>query len=182
MGLFSLALCCLFIPAIAVGVFLDTRWVFFEQAIVLENYNSTGGLGRSWKLVKGTFWRVLGLVFVIALLVSLFSTGPILLIAMFSTLLLSPVLTLVLNSVTSSIIIIIMTPLQFAALTILYYDLRIRKEGFDLQMQMQELPEAPIHPQVPAQAQTPSPVETQTSQDPPLDLPSLYSRDEYPPK
>ncbi|MBI4673331.1 MAG: hypothetical protein HY741_16900 [Chloroflexi bacterium] len=181
LGIFYIALCCLLIPAILVSIFIDIRWVFFEQAIVLENYNSTGGLGRSWKLVKGTFWRVLGMVFVLALMVSLFSAGPVYLITILAFLLPTPGLALILNPIIQSLVVIVMTPLQFAALTILYYDLRIRKEGFDLQVQMQGLPDPTAGPQSeppriepptspPAQAQPP---------EAPLDLPSLYSRDDY---
>jgi hypothetical protein len=49
----------------------------------------------------------------------------------------SPLLRLVVQTVASGLVGIIVTPLQFTTLTVLYYDLRIRKEGFDLQLQLQ---------------------------------------------
>lgn len=149
-GLASLLMCCLFIPALVVAIFLYVRWIFWVPAIIIENYNSTGGMGRSWKLVKGTFWRVLGFTIILYVIVTFFSAGPIYLITFFSFLLPSPFIGFLLNSIVSTIIVMFMTPLSFAVLTVLYYDLRIRKEGFDLQMQMQ-------------------------AQDTSLDLPSLLS-------
>lgn len=142
-GLGVLCLCILVIPALLFLLFVDTRWSFWTQAIVIEKYNSTGGLGRSWKLVKGTFWRVLGFIIILSIIVSAFSLGPIGALSVATVFLPSPVLRLALQSVASSAIVIIMTPLQYTTLTVLYYDLRIRKEGFDLQMQMQE-PATPL--------------------------------------
>ena len=137
-GLLVLCLCVLFIPAIFVSLFFNTKWSFWTQAIVIEKYNSTGGLGRSWKLIKGTFWRVLGFNFILSIIVGAFSAGPIFLLSLGTTFLPSPLFRLVLQSFATSAVVMIMTPLQFATLTVLYYDLRIRKEGFDLQMQMQD--------------------------------------------
>jgi len=180
-GVVTLMLCCLVGPALAVAIFLGVRWGFFVQAIVLEDYNSSGGLGRSWKLVKGSFWRAFFVIAALALLVFVLNLGLYLLTLTLAALIQSSTALDILSSVSRQLINIIFTPLQFAALTILYYDLRIRKEGFDLQMQMQQLPQAaplpmsaPTAPQVP-----PAPPATNA---PPLDLPPLYSRDEYPPR
>lgn len=137
-GIFILCACLLFIPALLVLVYLNVHWIFVTQAIVLENYNSTGGMGRSWRLVKGTFWRVLGFSIILSILVGLFSAGPIYLVSFLSFVLPSVVLAGVLNSVIQTAVQILVTPIQFAAITLLYYDLRIRKEGFDLQLQLQQ--------------------------------------------
>jgi hypothetical protein len=163
-GMLSLLFCCLLIPALVGIVFLDTRWSLFMPSIMLENYNSTGGMGRSWKLVKGSFWRVFFMLLILIAILYLFTPGPILLFSMGAVLLPNPLLLVVINSVASSLITIIITPLQLAVLTILYFDLRIRKEGFDLQLQMQNLP-----PPLPAPA----------APEPPLDLPPLFSRADY---
>lgn len=147
-GLAFLCLCVLFVPAFVVAIFLYTRWTFWNQAIVLEKYNSTGGLGRSWKLTKGTFWRVLGFNFILIVIVGAFAAGPIYLLSFVTIFLPWPALGVIIQTLASSLITMIMTPLQFAVLTVLFYDLKIRKEGFDLQFQMQdELPAAlsPLH-------------------------------------
>lgn len=182
MGILSLVLCCLIFPALGVAIFLNTRWAFFIPAIVLENYNSTGGMGRSWRLVKGSFWRVALILFMLIILVYVFSLGPILLATFLALALASPALLAIVNSVATTLINIILSPLQFAALTILYYDLRIRKEGFDLQVQLQGLPDPAASPQTePARREPPAPAPSAAppSDEAPLDLPPLYSRDDY---
>lgn len=143
-GLVFLCLCFLFIPAGGAAIFLYTRWTFWTQAIVLENFNSTGGLGRSWKLTKGTFWRVLGFNLILYVLVAFFSAGPIYLLSFAAIFLPSPAFAAIVQTLASSLVTLIMTPLQFAVLTVLFYDLKIRKEGFDLQFQMQD--QAPASP------------------------------------
>lgn len=133
----ALCLCILFVPTLVGMVYLYTRWTFWTQGIMIENYNSTGGLGRSWKLVRGFFWRVLGFNALLAILTYFLALGPGATLSMTALFLSSPLLQFVVQSVTGGLIGIIITPLQFATLTVLYYDLRIRKEGLDLQMQME---------------------------------------------
>jgi hypothetical protein len=45
----------------------------------------------------------------------------------------------VFNTVISTCISILIEPMSGAILTVLYYDLRIRREGFDLQLTLQQL-------------------------------------------
>ena len=62
----------------------------------------------------------------------------------FATLLLpSPIIGTVLTSTVSILISVLITPLWFALITLLYYDLRIRKEGFDLELRAQQLAQEP---------------------------------------
>lgn len=139
-GILVLCSCLLFIPVLFLLVYLNVHWIFVTQAIVLESHTSTGGMGRSWRLVKGTFWRVLGFSIILSILVGLFSAGPIYLVSFASLVLPSVVLASVLNSIIQTAVQVLVTPIQFAAVTLLYYDLRIRKEGFDLQLQLQQPP------------------------------------------
>lgn len=206
LGIASLCICVLIVPALLFTLFLNTRWSFWTQTIILESYNSTGGLGRSWKLTRGTFWRVLGFNLILTIIVSAFSLGPISLFSLGTAFLPSPILGAVLQNVASSAIVIIMTPLQFATLTVLYYDLRIRKEGFDLQMQLEDMTgtsgavpmPSPVNPppaQPTEQTITPTPAvvpppntltekqpSPSTDRESPLDLPPLFSREDYTPK
>ncbi|GIL15046.1 MAG: hypothetical protein BroJett039_02190 [Chloroflexota bacterium] len=181
LGLFSLLFCCLLLPMLSIGVFFSVRWTLFVQAIVLENYNSTGGLGRSWKLGKGSFWRILFVLAALTLLVLGLNLGFYLLALTLATALQSPLLIAVFATVSLQLVNILVTPLQFSVLTILYYDLRVRKEGFDLQMQMQRLPDAPLALGSAPAHETPT-APPQSSNASSLDLPSLYSRDDYLPK
>ncbi len=136
-GFWVVCTCVLFVPGLLGILYFYTRWTFWTQAIMLESYNSTGGLGRSWKLVKGSFWRVLGFNIALGIMAIALTFGASTTITFGAAFLPIPFGTM-LQTVLNGIIQIIIAPLQYATLTVLYYDLRIRKEGFDIQMQLQD--------------------------------------------
>lgn len=145
-AMLSLFVCivCLAYPLLLVGYYaVNTRLTFATQTIVLEHLGGVDGLRRSWNLVRGSFWRVLGINFVLGLLVGLIAQGPSFAISIGANLLPWPMVGFVLNIAAQSIIQILILPIEFAALTLLYYDLRIRKEGFDLQLLAQQLAPTP---------------------------------------
>jgi hypothetical protein len=137
-GFAFLCLCVLFIPVLFGIAFLLTRWAFWVQAIMCEGFNSTGSLGRSWKLTKGSALRVFAFLLLLGILIYAVSAGLAFTVTFGTIFIGSPLLQLLAQSAIGAIIGIVVAPLQAAVLTVLYYDLRIRKEGFDLQMQMQE--------------------------------------------
>lgn len=108
--------------------------------IVLEQQSVGGSLRRSWSLVRRRFWPVLGYVFVLYLFSMLIVSGPSTLINIllagvfdsindpFSGLLIRTII----QSVVQLISILIYYPLQMTAFTLIYFDLRVRTEGFDL--------------------------------------------------
>jgi len=136
----SLCMCLGMIVLLPVWIYLMIRFSFYSQAIVLENLGTRTGLARSWRLVKNSFLRVLGIVVLLAILVYILTVVPALLIQ-FAVTALAPTsfaLTTIASSASNIIISILISPIQLAVMTLLYYDLRIRKEGFDLQFQMQQ--------------------------------------------
>lgn len=139
LSVFFCVFCVIFPILFVVYYALNTRLIFGTQAIVLENLGGVDGLRRSWNLVRGSFWRVLAITFVLGLLVALIAQGPSFVISIGANLLPWPAVGLALNLAAQSIIQILILPIEFAALTLLYYDLRIRKEGFDLQLLAQQL-------------------------------------------
>jgi len=60
----------LYVPAI---IFLGTMFAVAIPALVVENRRGTDALQRSWDLVKGHFWHVLGAIFVGGLLAGIVS-------------------------------------------------------------------------------------------------------------
>jgi hypothetical protein len=119
------------------------RLAFTWQAIVLENMDGLGGLRRSWRLVGSfmtqPFWRVVGILLLLSILVGTVTSGPSYLVGFTVVLLPSPLWGLILNTVLTNLISLVVAPLSFIAQTLLYYDLRIRNEGFDLQLRAQQL-------------------------------------------
>ncbi|PYS38057.1 MAG: hypothetical protein DMG14_19105 [Acidobacteria bacterium] len=87
---------------------------------------------RSWKLVKGNRGKVFVVLIVLFLLRALLSSGANWVTAMsFSA---GPNVGFAVQSIIGDGINVLTSPLQTIAVTLLYYDFRIRKEGFDLEM------------------------------------------------
>ena len=118
------------------GVVLVCGLILAFPALVLEPGSSPmGALSRSWSLTRGSRWRMLALLVTLAVLLYV----PILAVGAIATLLLpsdgagsmSPgVMTLAALGVLQ----MLLYPLLYCVLTVAYYDLRVRKEGFDLEV------------------------------------------------
>jgi hypothetical protein len=62
---------CVAVSGVVAAVFVVLRWALAMFVIMLEGRPALGALGRSWRLVAGSTWRVLGYVVMIALIGSL---------------------------------------------------------------------------------------------------------------
>ena len=117
------------------GIFLATRLSMTFAALVFERTGPFGSLGRSWQLTKGNFWRTLGTLVVVFLITFVLQlvlggiAGGILGASDSGEFAVAVVLTLV-NVLT----LVVTYPLWAAVVSVLYYDLRVRNEGFDLQL------------------------------------------------
>ena len=144
-GPLGVVIFCLLVPVslvfLGVAIAAATYWTFVSQAIVLEDRGAIAGLRRSWNLVRGSFWRVLGITLLIGLLVAVASSVPILM-TQFGVSLAFPkslAAQTVLNQVVAAVVTILLGPISAIAHTLLYYDLRVRKEGFDLELMARQL-------------------------------------------
>jgi hypothetical protein len=126
---------------IVAGLFFYVRLLLATQAIVLEGQGPFAGLARSWRLVGQAFWRSLGiflLVYAFIYIVSLVVQLPLVALGAFFGLLFdNSVLYQGIASLVTYGVLIFVLPLQFIVFTLLYYDLRIRKEGYDLELMAQ---------------------------------------------
>jgi len=108
--------------------------------VVLEGQGVISSVRRAWSLVRRRFWPVLGYVFVLYLFSMLIVTGPTLImnavlagaLGAFEDPTSGLVIRTVLQSLVQLIAILIYYPLQMAAFTLIYFDLRVRTEGFDI--------------------------------------------------
>jgi len=135
-GLFGV----IFVMVVA-GLFFYVRLLLATQAIILEGQGPFAGLRRSWRLVGQAFWRSLGiflLVYAFMYIVSLVVQLPLVVMgAFFGMLFDNSVLYQGITSLVTYGVLILVLPLQFIVFTLLYYDLRIRKEGYDLELMAQ---------------------------------------------
>jgi Membrane domain of glycerophosphoryl diester phosphodiesterase len=114
---------------IAVGLILST------PALVIEDSPAATALNRSWHLTKGFRWKMFGLMIVVAIIILIPSMAISFLSGGMDFENLGEISTsrLVWEAV-GQLITTLIYPLLYCAITIAYYDLRVRKEGFDLEL------------------------------------------------
>jgi hypothetical protein len=99
-------------------LYLAVRWVFAEHAVLLEDCGAAEALERSETWVKGYWWRIFWVLFVTVLLLAAIGTGV------------SLLFTLVLPLARSYVVQLILTPPVAIMTTLLYFDVRRRKEHY----------------------------------------------------
>jgi hypothetical protein len=114
------------------GIIAACGYAVVSQAVVLEDVSADVALKRSWQLTKGFRWKVFGLGCVAFLIIFL----PAMVFSFLAGTLPGEGTT---GSVLGDFVSLIITPLFTCAFTLLYYDLRVRKEAFDLEMLSQQL-------------------------------------------
>jgi len=115
----GIALVAIVYPAV---VYLSVMWAFAIYTALLEGCGPTSALSRSMALVKGSWWRVLGITILLTLIVFAinFVIGFVPILGALVAAILSP-------------------PITAIGITLLYFDLRVRKEGYNLDALANEL-------------------------------------------
>lgn len=106
----------------------------------LEGAGPIASLRRSWSLSEGNRWRIIGLELLLVVLNVVLAT---LISAVFLAVPTNDVTSVVVQQVVNLVVNIAWTPVQWGTFTILYYDLRVRREAFDLQLAAEALPREP---------------------------------------
>lgn len=126
-----------------VGVFFVAPFVFLSlavvaPAIVLEGLGPIAGIRRSFHLMAKSRWRALGLYTLIGIISGIVGLifGLVFLVSFVS----DPTMRAVLQTIANVASAIVTGPLLYGSIVILYYDLRVRKEAFDLQLAAEALP------------------------------------------
>ena len=147
------------IIGIPFAIYFAARWGFYAQAVLIEETSVTHALRRSSELVKGTWWRVFGILLAIFLLAFMIQTvlqfsllfgfgltqaisGEGGLLEMFQQLFVPELTTweglvnYIIQSFINYLVNSLMLPVGIIGSTLLYFDQRIRKEGFDIEMRV----------------------------------------------
>jgi len=141
LGLFLIAAGFLLLVA-ALGiavVYVLLRLCLLAPALIVEGKGSGGAISRSWRLTRGSALKALGLFFIAITLVTVISAvvvGPTQAIMFFdvSKGAMIPQAIVVVNVLVSTLVNTLLMPITSIVAILLYYDIRIRKEGFDLEM------------------------------------------------
>jgi len=122
--------------SIAGFLFFLVRWSVALPALLAERgLGPLAALARSWRLVAGRFWPTCAAVVLAFLLTSVVQA----LVAPVTFLFpiadgANEAVDVALNTLVSTLASVITTPFLAAVLAVLYFDLRVRKEGLDLEL------------------------------------------------
>lgn len=125
---------------LAVGyVWVGTRLLLVPPAMVLEQ---TGwrAVPRAWRLTRGSFWRVLGIYLLTSIIVSVVAQVVVFPVAMVASFLLmapgsgSLAPALLVTNLGTALATVLTVVFQAAVIALLYIDLRIRREGLDVEL------------------------------------------------
>lgn len=131
-GLLAIPLVVIF----PLGIFCFIRWSVSSYALIIDGDGPIQCLRRSWALTKGAWWHTFGVLFVLGvvyvlilyLIVGLFAGIGVAVTALGATTLASFFITL--GSAISGIFV---TPFAATTGVALYYELRARRDGYDLE-------------------------------------------------
>ncbi|MFJ5926236.1 glycerophosphoryl diester phosphodiesterase membrane domain-containing protein [Kitasatospora sp. NPDC092948] len=135
----------LVLPAALPAIFLGVKLSFAPPALILEKQTVVGSLKRSWHLVRGSWWRIFGTMFVFGIVVGLL-TAMLTVPAEIITLMIggdptNPFTTdgqaaigIGITAVFGVLAKTLTIPLSGTLVGLLYTDQRIRREALDLEL------------------------------------------------
>ncbi|MEK7692964.1 MAG: hypothetical protein AAB349_02110 [Chloroflexota bacterium] len=100
------------------AVYLIVRWAFIQQSVMIEARRNWAALDESAAIVRGSWWRTVGVLLVVALI----QLGPLMMSS--AATLLPPLASAAITSIVFALVI----PFPVTAQTLLYYDLKARKQ------------------------------------------------------
>ncbi len=125
----------LYLPILVV-IWLGVKLSMLMPAIVIERRGPFTATNRTWVLLYDSFWRTFATLLVSSLLLGVLLVA--LTVGLEGGLFLaddtSPAVFATINTLGTLIVYALCYPLIAAILTVQYFDLRVRKEGFDVQM------------------------------------------------
>jgi hypothetical protein len=142
----------LYFLSLVVGLFLCLigivwTYVLFALAVPAALYEGARGadaMRRSADLIKDNWWRSFGVIAIMGVIVAV--VQQVLALAVVGGVLVNSdndVLNAILFTLVNVVGLMIALPLQAAATAYLYFDLRVRKEGFDLQLLAERMSSEP---------------------------------------
>jgi len=128
------------IIVLCLTVWLWTSFLLANQVVVLERAGPVRALARSWRLVRGSWWRVFGISLLAGLIVAItgailqlpFSVPAGMITSHAGTPLHPPLLAVIIGTVGTIVARTVTGALQAGVYVLLYVDLRMRKEGLDM--------------------------------------------------
>ncbi|WP_167047144.1 glycerophosphoryl diester phosphodiesterase membrane domain-containing protein [Salinibacterium sp. ZJ454] len=133
---------------VVLGAWLSTKLAMVPSALMIERLSLRDAMARSWSLTNGYFWRTLGILLLVNVILSVAGqivSAPLSIVFSLAiplltiggdptTAIIAAVVTYVLLIAVTLVITAITLVVSAATTGLLYLDLRIRKEGLDLEL------------------------------------------------
>jgi hypothetical protein len=122
------------------GIYFAVALSFASPVVVLEGLGPSAAVGRSHQLVSGYWFRVFGTLLLFSLIVAVIQIAVVFPFGLlFGVVLGASALGQALHQFVSMLASMVLLPLTMTGLIVLYYDLRVRKEAFDLQLMVEQI-------------------------------------------
>jgi len=135
--------------ALVASAWVGTKLTLVPALLLIERRRLGEAVRRSWRLTDGSFWRIFGTTLLVNVIINVASQvviTPISMLGGFASVLINPnqsadttaawtVATLVLTAIISVLFTALLMVAQTALPAVFYVDLRMRKEGLDLELQ-----------------------------------------------
>jgi hypothetical protein len=135
----------------ALGIWLWTKMSLVPSALIIERLPLREAVRRSWTLVRGYFWRTFGIQLLVAVMVAIAASiieVPVTLIVEFSAFAANPTglensaaaassvfgVTQIASTIVQALVDTVTAIITTAVSSLIYIDLRMRKEGLDLEL------------------------------------------------
>jgi hypothetical protein len=136
----------LFLALVAAMIWVSVKLTVAPAVIVVEDVGALDGIRRSWAVTRGSWWRVLGIVLVVSLLVGIIGQIVLIPVSLLSGLLATvagpqdpasqaatlQVVVGVATAVVSAAVGAVAFAFQTSVMALLYMDLRMRNDGLDI--------------------------------------------------
>lgn len=137
-----------FFASIVLAFWLGTRFSLVPSVLMLERLPLRAAIARSWSLTTGFFWRTLGIQLLVAVIVQVMAsviTTPLSIVFGFASAFTNPsgdvdtmigtvIVLYIVTAVVALVFGAIAAVVQSATTALIYIDIRMRKEGLDLEL------------------------------------------------
>lgn len=133
---------------VVLGAWIGVKLALVPSVIVLERAGIATAVRRSWHLTDGAFWRTFGILLLVAVILGFAAnvvTQPVSLVGTLLAVVVDPtgtgaaltitIITTIVTLVLSLLIGAITAVVQAALVAVVYIDLRMRREGLDLDLE-----------------------------------------------
>jgi len=124
-------------------IWIQIGWIALMPVMFVEDAGLLAAMRRSWHLVQGRWWRTF-LIIALTLIVSYFASlalGAFISLGQFLIeIVAAPLVAVAISSASTEVVRSLVTPLFQIVIVLVYFDLRVRREGLDLFQLAQRVP------------------------------------------